>query len=607
MPTAEQNADVLIRNDPPPLPDSPYSALGIDDSKTSEVTGKLADIKKREIAADDNISGQLSSLTSKMMPRLEEMSRTAGVEAEKMKPWDAEHEAAKRQTDPIEAFGSLGSVFGILASSFTHAPMENALNASAAAINAIKAGNAEDYTRAYKAWEANTKQALERHTIEHQAFQDAMSLMKTNLEVGMNQAKVNAIRFGNQKDLVLIENGMTKELMEYKQAQVKVATELAEAMPKVAVANGQMAFLLQHHYNPQNPADPNNAEALKGLAQYNKDIADLTKDPSIPAEEGKAFREWSLTPDPITGKMPTAAQRLDKIKELKTTRSGSVAELESRAHSYEVDPDSPTFGNRNASYDRALKEIGDAKRKPLSATEQAIVTKKEEMEKKLGRKLISAEYDKVVADAPKAQTVKPFSAQESARLTYTPTLMKSLQTLDAMMDDSTGLFTGPMKQFAGEYIGVNTPVQLWQSARKQAESAITALAAQGSRSAIALKALVDTLPETPRSSAFGHQQVSDKIKSLIDESQTALSTMEAGGKRIPEDVMDKFSKLGITTKTDADKNPITKLSKDPTSLSDEELKNLAGFKTGYPQEIQDKIVSEIKRRAAEWEKNNQVH
>ena len=167
-----------------------------------------------------------------------------------------------------------------------------------------------------------------------------------------------------------------------------------------------------------------------------------------------------------------------------------------------------------------------------------------------------------------------------------------------MMDDSTGLFTGAMKQFAGEYIGVNNPVQLWQSARKQAEASATALAAQGSRSAIALKALIDTLPETARSSAFGHQQVADKIKALMDESQSALSTMEAGGKKIPDDVMDKFAKLGITTKTNADKNPLTKISTAPASVTDEELKNMVRMIGGFPSDVQNKIEAEVRRRAA---------
>src|ERR1035438_6028245 len=119
MPTPAQNADVLTRNDPPPLPDTPQSALGIDDSKMNAVTGKLADIKRREIGANDKLYGQLDSLTDKTIPKLEELSKTAGVEAEKMKPWNEHDEAAKRESDPIQNFASLGSVFGILASAFT--------------------------------------------------------------------------------------------------------------------------------------------------------------------------------------------------------------------------------------------------------------------------------------------------------------------------------------------------------------------------------------------------------------------------------------------------------------------------------------------------------
>jgi hypothetical protein len=588
----------------PAVDPNPYSGLGVDDSKFKATTDKLADIKRTEMSANEKVYGSIDSLTSKAIPKLEEMSKTAGVEAEKMKPWNEEAEAKKRESDPIQNFASLGSVFGILASAFTHAPMTSALDASAAAINAIKAGNAEDYNRAYKAWEANTKQAMDRHKIEHEAFTDAASLLSTNMEAANTKLRVNAARFGDQKALALLDAGMDKELFEYKAAQQKLHEDMVKNMVPMAEANAEMAILVNNGYKANEPNNPKNIEALKALSAYKQQMAELSKTTSLTEEQGKVVRDYSTTPDSKTGKVPTPEQRAAFIQEHFRMGTGSNAEMESRAHSYEMDPESPTYGNHNASVDRALKEISEAKRKPLSATEQAIDKKKTEMEAELGRKLTSAEFDKIVADAPKAQTVKAFSTPESARLTYTPTLMKSLQTLDAMMDDSTGLFTGAMKQFAGEYIGVNDPVKLWQSAKKEAEAAQTALAAQGSKSAIALKALLDTLPETPRSSAFGHQQVADKIKAVIDESQTALSTMEAGGKRIPDDVREKFEKLGITTKTNADKNPIAKLDKDPTSLTDDELKNLAGFKTGYPQGTQDKINNEIKRRAAEWEKNN---
>src|ERR1700690_3409041 len=112
----------IVANDPDPLPGKAESwAPGeppVGDSGTKGVTDKLADVQREKIAATDKIYGQLDSATDRILPRIEQLSKNAGVEAEKMKPWNADAEAAKRKTDPIEAFGSFGSVFGILASAF---------------------------------------------------------------------------------------------------------------------------------------------------------------------------------------------------------------------------------------------------------------------------------------------------------------------------------------------------------------------------------------------------------------------------------------------------------------------------------------------------------
>ena len=42
--------------------------------------------------------------------------------------------------------------------------------------------------------------------------------------------------------------------------------------------------------------------------------------------------------------------------------------------------------------------------------------------------------------------------------------------------------------------------------------------------------------------------------------------MEASGRENSEDVLDKFAKFGVTTKTNANKNPIEKLAKDPSVI-----------------------------------------
>src|SRR5438445_12492205 len=67
----------------------------------------------------------------------------AGIEplGDRVKPWDAKKEMAERTTSPFETFGSMGSIFALVASAFTHTPAVNAMNAMAGAINAVKAND----------------------------------------------------------------------------------------------------------------------------------------------------------------------------------------------------------------------------------------------------------------------------------------------------------------------------------------------------------------------------------------------------------------------------------------------------------------------------------
>ena len=252
-------------------PASPYDALGVDDTKTKELTATMAANQRDKIAATDKITGDLEQVTDRTLPRLEMLSRTSGVEAEKMKPWNADEESAKRRTDPIEAFGSIGSVFGILASAFTHAPMENALNASAAAINSIKEGDSKAYDRAYKAWEDNTKRRLERHKIQHEAYQDAVSLLSTNMAVANTKLQVAAARFGDKQVLALLDAGMSKEVQDLLASRQKMSLELAENLPKITTANAEMARLFALGYDPKNPSSEKSQQAYQKYKQEQVD------------------------------------------------------------------------------------------------------------------------------------------------------------------------------------------------------------------------------------------------------------------------------------------------------------------------------------------------
>lgn len=285
MDQVDTNAAKLSANDPPPLPgeatswapgESAPSPVGssLDDlvRPPKGLQEGLVDISKRKGAADEQIYQRMANTTDEDQKRLRDAYDKTGIQPGEFKKWNADEEMAKRRTDPIEAFGSFGSVFGILASAFTHAPMENAMNASAAAMNAIKAGDEAGYDKAYKAWQDNTKVALERHQMEHQAFQDASVLMKTNLEAGLNMARLNAARFDNKKEQYLLENGMIKEWFDYQAAKQKAGLALAETMPKIEEVNGRRADLISRGYDSKQPGSEKSIEAYRDWSKYWHDV-----------------------------------------------------------------------------------------------------------------------------------------------------------------------------------------------------------------------------------------------------------------------------------------------------------------------------------------------
>ena len=248
------------------------SGMPSGDGGRKEVTTKLADVQREKVAASDKVYGEIDAAQSRLMPRIEQLSKDAGVEAEKMKPWDADAESAKRRTDPIAAFGSLASVAGILASAFTHAPMENALNASAAAMQAIKAGDDQSYNRAVKAWEDNQKMYMDRHKIQHDAYTDAVSLLNVNMQAANTKLQVLAARFGDKQVQTLLEAGMSKEVEDVIAARERNARAQAEAMPKIIEDNARISRLFALGYDPKNPTTEKSQQALVQLQQEQADL-----------------------------------------------------------------------------------------------------------------------------------------------------------------------------------------------------------------------------------------------------------------------------------------------------------------------------------------------
>jgi hypothetical protein len=191
-----------------------------------DLTERMGALYEHKIETDDAISAATERRAAADRQQMQRAFEQTGFEAATaLKPWDAKEEARKTAYDPIEAFGSIGSVFGILASAFTHAPMANALNASAAAMEAVRAGKEDDFQRNFQAWKANNDLAVKRFEMERQHFTDAATLMDRDLAAGTRLASLNALRFGDQKAKLLLDMGMVKEWYELQESRAKLGEE----------------------------------------------------------------------------------------------------------------------------------------------------------------------------------------------------------------------------------------------------------------------------------------------------------------------------------------------------------------------------------------------
>lgn len=193
----------------------------------------MAEVATRKLDETKRVFGETESRMESDRGRMTAAMEASGLEAEKLKPWNYEEESRKRTVDPLESFGSLGSVFGILASAFTRAPMENALNASAAAMNAVKAANEEDYKKAYTAWKDNMALVEKRHAMIQAQFNNALALFRTDMAAGTVKAQNIATRYGDEQALFLLNNGMNKEFFDLLSQRNKAMADMSEAAAKI--------------------------------------------------------------------------------------------------------------------------------------------------------------------------------------------------------------------------------------------------------------------------------------------------------------------------------------------------------------------------------------
>lgn len=135
----------------------------------------------------------------------------------KVQPWTQ----PPPPVDPVRAFGSWASSLGIIASVLTKAPLTSALNASAAAMNAIRSNDLAAYNEAEDAWSKNTDLALKQTEWEAKGYEHALDMMKDDHALGQAYWKTVAASAENHAAMMLGDAGIIEHQQNYQQTLAK--------------------------------------------------------------------------------------------------------------------------------------------------------------------------------------------------------------------------------------------------------------------------------------------------------------------------------------------------------------------------------------------------
>lgn len=202
----------------------------LDPSNYQALTSDMGALTQRRIKEQEQMTGRELAQAAQYDARQERVLSAIGSTMDDLKPWNADQQMAKYSHNLWEDFGSPGFIIGMIASQFTGMPMTSALNAGAAAINAINTGDDAAYHKAFDAWKDNTNLTLKRIDIEQNAFNDIDHLRKNRMDEWHVAAEAAAARFNDQRLLTLLQHGMDPEA-------IKVIGEMSNLKLQLSKAN----------------------------------------------------------------------------------------------------------------------------------------------------------------------------------------------------------------------------------------------------------------------------------------------------------------------------------------------------------------------------------
>jgi hypothetical protein len=349
---------------PPSAPATDLSNLLPTKEKVEGATAALTNIQEKKLGTEDVMLRQFEAQQSQDRKRMEQAMAAQGATIEELKhgTWNAQEELGKRETSLWEQFGSPGFILAMIGSRFSAMPMNSALQAGGAAINALNQGKMDDYKRSFEAWRANTELVIKRQQMEHELYEEIEHLRSSDMAAWRTRATAIATRFDDQRKLALLQNGMDPEVIEAIEGETKAALDLSKTKNYIDENNRKIMWLNSH--KEWEKGDP---LAMQRLLKEYEDPTDTT------LAGYNRFVEETWTKE---GRLPTSDEIVDFRKKQSLAEyayrsvgaSGApTKEKEIAAEMVEIQKKDPSVSREDA-YKRAAQNVEKAHR-TLTANE----------------------------------------------------------------------------------------------------------------------------------------------------------------------------------------------------------------------------------------------
>jgi hypothetical protein len=186
--------------------------------------------KERQVGRDIHYNQQQVDRLERDRADMQRYRRATEVsEGQIPQPWNADKERAERMQTPMERFGNAATIFAMIASQFTRTPMISALNAGAAAMNALNERDEKGYQAAHQAWKDNTDLAIKRFEMQEKMFNQSQHLFDTDIKAWTAQQLASAAMYKDETAQALLKQGMFPEYFESMKTQAAGIKQMAEA------------------------------------------------------------------------------------------------------------------------------------------------------------------------------------------------------------------------------------------------------------------------------------------------------------------------------------------------------------------------------------------